>query len=95
MEEKKELIVDMDDEQFKKTVFRKFARCNKLCYQINNTEPMNENLSLLLEELFENRLDSTSFLTPPLQIDYANVLKSAKTCSLTIILFACRMVTLL
>ena len=77
MEEKKELIVDMDDEQFQKT-FSEIARCNKLCYQINNTEPMSENLPFLLEELFENRLDSTSFLTPPLQIDYANRIEIGK-----------------
>ena len=77
MDDKKELIVDMDDEQFKKT-FSEVARCNKLCYQINNAEPMSDQLRLLVERLFENRLDSTSFLTPPLQIDYANRIEIGK-----------------
>lgn len=78
MEEKKELIVDMDnDEQFQKT-FSEIARCNKLCYQINKAEPMSEHLLHLIKELFEDRLDSTSFLTPPLQIDYANRIEIGK-----------------
>ena len=67
----------MDDEQFKNT-FSEVSRCNKLCYKINNAKPMSKKLRLLVERLFENRLDSTSFLSPPLQIDYANRIEIGK-----------------
>lgn len=63
--------VNMNDESYKPTI-NEIIRCNKLCFHINQTEPMTEKMRNLTEELFENRLDKTSNIMPPFQIDLAN-----------------------
>ncbi len=47
------------------------TECNNLCFKINTSEPKPEVIRPLEEQLFEGRLDATSYLMPPLQIDFA------------------------
>ena len=46
------------------------SRCNKICFRINNTEPDMEQVRPMEEELLNGQLDKTSYLMPPLQIDF-------------------------
>lgn len=52
--------------------FNEMARSSRLCFHINQTEPMTEKIRELLDTLFEGRLDKTSVIFPPMQIDMAN-----------------------
>ena len=54
------------------------ARIRKLIFKINQTEPMTEEYRKLLEELFEGKLDKTTSIVPPLQIDYPSSIKLGK-----------------
>lgn len=49
-----------------------------LCFKINTTVPSPELIRPLEEQLFDGRLDPTSYLMPPLQIDYACQMKIGK-----------------
>ncbi len=59
--------VDMRESAFQKTA-SEMTRCRKLCFKINNTEPMTEELRALEQELFDGRLNETSCFMPPMQI---------------------------
>ena len=54
------------------------TRCAGICFKINTTEPTMEAIRPLEEELFEGQLDATSYLMPPLQIDFARQMKIGK-----------------
>lgn len=54
------------------------TRTRKLIFKINQTEPMTEEYRKILEELFEGRLDKTTSIVPPLQIDYPSSIKLGK-----------------
>lgn len=47
------------------------TECNNICFKINTSEPKPEVIRSLEEQLFDGRLDATSYLMPPLQIDFA------------------------
>ena len=49
--------------------------CATICFKINTTAPMPEQIRPLEEELFKGGLDATSYLMPPLQIDFACQMK--------------------
>ena len=60
--------------------------CANICFKINTTAPMPEQIRPLLEQLFNDgrsaegrlqgkNLDQTSYLMPPLQIDFARQMK--------------------
>ena len=51
------------------------SRCANICFKINTTEPNPEKIRPLEEELFEGNLNKTSYLMPPIQIDYARQMK--------------------
>ncbi len=64
-------------EDMEKSV-KEAARTRKLIFKINQTEPMTEEYRKLLEELFEGRLDKTTSIVPPLQIDYPSSINLGK-----------------
>ncbi|MBR0030808.1 MAG: sugar O-acetyltransferase [Treponema sp.] len=45
-----------------------------LCFRLNTTLPSSPEIRALLDELFEGRLLSSSFITPPMEIDRAKCL---------------------
>lgn len=47
-------------------------RSRQLCWKINTTDPTLPMVRELIDELFENRLDASSNITAPMQIDYAS-----------------------
>ncbi len=69
--------VDMRESAFQKTA-SEMTRCRKLCFKINNTEPMTEELRALKQELFDGRLNETSCFMPPMQIDLASNIQVGK-----------------
>ncbi len=52
--------------------------CANICFKINTTAPQPEQIRPLEEELFGGDLDKTSYLMPPLQIDFARQMKIGK-----------------
>lgn len=50
------------------------AKTRKLVFRINQTEPMTEEYREMLDELFEGRIDRTTSIVPPLQIDYPSAI---------------------
>ncbi|MDE6001598.1 MAG: sugar O-acetyltransferase [Clostridia bacterium] len=54
------------------------ARCKKLCFKINHTEPLTEEVRNLEKELFAGNLPDTSIFTPPVQIDLAKNINVGK-----------------
>lgn len=71
MNEKVE-IYDMRSDEFKRISVNEMQRCRVLCFKINHTMPLTKESRELLDELFEGRLTSDSFITPEFQIDLAN-----------------------
>ena len=49
--------------------------CANICFKINTTVPTPEQIRPLEEQLFDGNLDQTSYLMPPLQIDFARQMK--------------------
>ncbi|MBQ6746413.1 MAG: sugar O-acetyltransferase [Bacteroidaceae bacterium] len=45
--------------------------CNKICFRINNTEPDATAIRQLENQLFDGKLDETTYIMPPLQVDFA------------------------
>lgn len=54
------------------------TRCGKICHRINATEPDMEQIRPLEDELLGGGLDATSYLMPPLQIDFGCQMKIGK-----------------
>ena len=67
----------MRESAFQKTA-EEMARCRKLCFKINNTEPMTAALRGLQDELFCGKIDKSSSFMPPMQIDLANNVRVGK-----------------
>ena len=60
------------DADYKREAHSEFKRCRHLCWQINSTDPDDQERIIELErELFNGRLEEDTFLTPPFQIDAA------------------------
>lgn len=69
--------VDMATPEYAEAI-KHMTDCAKICFKINTTEPMPEKIRPLEEELLNNELDTTSYLMPPLQIDFACQMKIGK-----------------
>ena len=63
--------VDMRDRDYQTTI-EEMRRCTKLCWQINQTEPMTDALHSLVSALFAEPLDVNSNIFPPVQIGYSS-----------------------
>ena len=66
--------VDMATPEYAEAI-AEMTRCGKICFNINTTEPVPERIRPMEEELFGGGLDKTSYLMPPLQIDFARQMK--------------------
>ncbi|MBR2161503.1 MAG: hypothetical protein IKN48_10815 [Bacteroidaceae bacterium] len=62
--------VDMATPEYAEAI-QHMTECNNICFKINTSEPKPEVIRSLEEQLFDGRLDATSYLMPPLQIDFA------------------------
>ncbi len=69
--------VDMATPEYSEAI-NEMGRCNKICFHINTTEPDMEKIRLMEEELFNGGLDQTSYIMPPLQIDFGRQMKIGK-----------------
>jgi len=69
--------VDMATPEYAEAIAH-MTRCAGICFKINTTEPEMKKIRPLEEELFEGQLDATSYLMPPLQIDFARQMKIGK-----------------
>ena len=61
--------VNMRAEEYAPAI-EEITRTAKMCWRINSTEPMPEKIRPLLNELLFDRLPESSYLMPPLQIDF-------------------------
>lgn len=61
--------VDMSMPEYAEAI-KEMGRCGHICFRINTTEPDMETVHQLEEELFSGGLDKTSYMMPPLQIDF-------------------------
>ena len=66
--------VDMASPEYAEAIAH-MVRSASICFKINTTEPNPEEVRNLEEELFEGKLDKTSYLMPPFQIDFACQMK--------------------
>ena len=62
--------VDMSTPEYSEAI-RHMTACAGICFKINTTAPIPETVRPLEEELFAGRLDKSSYLMPPIQIDFA------------------------
>ena len=62
--------VNMADPAYGQAVAH-MMECSKICHRINVTEPDMANIRPLENQLFNGTLDETSYIMPPLQIDFA------------------------
>ena len=63
---------DIRNPKYLEEVHGEIDRCRHICFKINSTDPdEKESIRKLENDLFEGRLDPSSFLTPPFQIDSA------------------------
>ena len=69
--------VDMATPEYAEAI-NEMGRSDKICFRINTTEPEMEKIRPLEEQLFGGNLDKTSYLMPPLQIDFACQMKIGK-----------------
>jgi acetyltransferase-like isoleucine patch superfamily enzyme len=54
------------------------TECNKICFKINTTEPEISAIRPLENQLLNGTLDETSYIMPPLQIDFGCQMKLGK-----------------
>ena len=57
---------------------KEMGRCNRICFRINTTEPDMEKIHPMENELFNGGLDVTSYIMPPMQIDFGCQIKIGK-----------------
>ena len=69
--------VDMATPEYGEAI-RHMTDCANICFKINTTAPVPEQIRPLEEELFGGKLDATSYLMPPLQIDFGCQMKIGK-----------------
>lgn len=65
---------DMKDAEFRKSI-EEIHKCNKICWQINTTEPFSEKSRQLMEELFNGNLPQNAGFFPPMYIDMGSNMK--------------------
>ncbi len=66
--------VDMSTPEYVEAVAH-MMHCNGICFKINTTEPEIHKIRPLEEQLFDGGLDATSYIMPPLQVDFACQMK--------------------
>ena len=69
--------VDMSTPGYAEAI-KEMMRCNNICFKVNTTEPNAELVRPMEEELFNGGLDKTSYLMPPIQIDFGCQMKIGK-----------------
>lgn len=69
--------VDMSKPEYAEAI-KEMGRCNQICFRINTTEPDMETIRQLEETLFDGGLDATSYIMPPMQIDFGCQMKIGK-----------------
>ena len=69
--------VDMATPEYGEAI-KEMERCNRICFRINTTEPTMENIRPLEEALFNGGLDATSYIMPPMQMDFGCQMKIGK-----------------
>ena len=69
--------VDMTTPEYAEAI-QEMVRCNKICFRINTTEPDMDKIRPLEKELFNDGLDATSYIMPPMQIDFGCQMKIGK-----------------
>ena len=69
--------VDMATPEYAEAI-KEMGRCSQIWFHINTTEPDMETIRPLEKQLFGGNLDQTSYLMPPLQIDFACQMKIGK-----------------
>ena len=69
--------VDMATPEYAVAI-QEMGRCNMICHRINTTEPDMEKIRPMEEELFNGGLDKTSYIMPPMQIDFGCQMKIGK-----------------
>ena len=66
--------VDMATPEYAEAI-KEMGRCNQICFRINSSEPMMEKIRPLENGLFNGELDATSYIMPPMQIDFGCQMK--------------------
>ena len=66
--------VDMATPAYAEAI-KEMGRCNQICFRINTTEPDMEKIRPMENELFNGGLDATSYIMPPMQIDFGCQMK--------------------
>lgn len=70
--------VDMATPEYAEAI-QEMTRCNKICFHINTTEPDMDKIRPMEEQLFGAAgVDSTSYIMPPLQIDFGCQMRIGK-----------------
>ena len=69
--------VDMATPEYAEAI-KHMTDCANICFKINTTAPLPEQIRPLEEHLFGGNLDKTSYLMPPIQIDFACQMKIGK-----------------
>ena len=69
--------VDMAKPEYAEAI-KEMGRCNQICFRINTTEPDMETIRPLEGTLFDGGLDTTSYIIPPMQIDFGCQMKIGK-----------------
>ena len=69
--------VDMSTPGYAEAI-KEMMRCNNICFKVNTTEPNAELVHPMEEELFNGGLDKTSYLMPPIQIDFGCQMRIGK-----------------
>ncbi|ANK63024.1 DapH/DapD/GlmU-related protein [Loigolactobacillus backii] len=64
---------DIRDADYQSEVHGEIDRCDHICFEINNTDPVNKTRLVGLEnELLANQMQNGTYFTPPMHIDCAN-----------------------
>ena len=71
--------VDMATPEYAEAI-KHMTDCANICFKINTTAPQPDQIRPLEEELFGGNLDKTSYLMPPIQIDFARQMKIRPEC---------------
>ena len=69
--------VDMATPEYAEAI-QEMGRCNMICHRINITEPDMATIRPMEEELFNGGLDKTSYIMPPMQIDFGCQMRIGK-----------------
>ena len=72
--------VDMATPEYAEAI-KHMIDCANICFKINTTAPQPDQIRPLEEELFGGNLDKTSYLMPPIQIDFARQMTIGMVCS--------------